>query len=151
MPEPPRTYTYAQLAQRIAEELRVKPSPSALRAARAEDQRALGTRPRSRPRITTAMPPPLEASGPTAPARFDADAIETWLAAHPWRAHARHLATYRATLATTAPAEDAVAQALADGLSWTAISQGLREVRGDSRGVPGIWKALRHLGPITTR
>ena len=147
MPEPPRTYTYAQLAQRIGDELGVTPSPGALRAARAEDQRTLGTRPRARPRITAAMPPPLEAAKATAPARFDVEAVEAWLAAHPWRVHAKNLAAYRAALATGATTDQAVAQALVDGLSWAAIAQGLREVRGDQRGVQGIFKALRHLGP----
>lgn len=151
MPEPQRTYTYAQLARRIAAELGVAPAPSTLRAAHAEVQRAPGTRPRSHPRITAAMPAPLPSTGRTAPTLFDAEQVEAWLAAHPWRAHDQAVATYRAALASSAPAEEAVAAARAAGLTWAAIAAGLREVRGDTREVKGIYVALRHLGPSTTR
>lgn len=148
MPEPQRTYTYAQLAQRITEELGVTPGLSTLRAARAEEARTAGTHPRARPRITTAMPAPLTPMSRTAPTRFDAAAVEIWLAAHPWRAYEQRTAAYRAALASSASTEDVVASALGVGLSWAVIAQGLREVRGDARGVKGIYAALRHLGPV---
>lgn len=140
-----RTYGYRELAGRIEEELGVRPSLSALRAAATAERRAATTH--SRPRVTAGMPQPLPRGHRTAPALFPAQQVEQWLATHPRRRWKSAVATYRSALQDTSlSTEQAVAVGREHGLSWSQITEGLREVRRDTRVRAAIYKAYRHLG-----
>lgn len=137
------TYTYAQVAERIAEVLGVRPSPATLRAAGASSRRHGRTD--SRVRLTAGLPAPVLQT-PGHPTRFDAEQIEAWLANHPRLGRARAIATYHGLLGRPEVVEEeAVAYALRQGLSWTQIAGGLHQVRGDERGRSTIHAHYRHL------
>ena len=110
--DPQRTYGYLELADLIEQQLGIRPSLSTLRSAAARP-----ADPALSARLTTGMPQPLPPH--TKPARFDADAIDDWLAHHP--------------LLTTAVGHDdtnaiphAVTQARKAGASWSAITTALQ-------------------------
>ncbi len=119
-----RVYTYPQVADRIEEELGVRPSLSLLRAAAAEQQRR-GRR-GGVPRLTMDMPAPEPRSSATAAVHFSQTAINTWLRRHPRRRY--EAAALAVTVAADGPQrelETAVRRARAAGVSWTDIAAAL--------------------------
>ena len=112
------TYGYEELAARIEQVLGERPSPSALRAARAQGRRTKSTL--TKPRLTVGLPASLPAPSRTAPAAFDIEEVERWLAGHPRLAH---------------------------GLSWRTITSLLVAHDGQVRSIAGVHKRYRHLGP----
>ncbi len=146
MSEPRRaTYGYEELAARIEQVLGERPSPSALRAARAQGRRTESTL--TKPRLTVGMPAPLPASSRTAPAAFDVEEVERWLAGHPRVAWNQAVAQAEQALARGEDVESVISQALAHGLSWRTITTVLVEHDGQSRSTAGVHKRYRHLGP----
>lgn len=140
-----RTYTYAEVADLIEREFGVRPSLSMLRAEAAEARRRPGTE--VLPRLTIGLPGPLEGPGRPAPARFDADAVDAWLATHPRRAWHRMDAALRAGLEEDLSVEAAITAARRGGMSWAQIRNALADVRGDTRTRAGVYYAYRHLDP----
>ncbi|MCO7221542.1 hypothetical protein [Klenkia sp. PcliD-1-E] len=123
----PDSYTYDQVADRIADELGIRPTTSTLRAgfSATGDGRTTG-----RVRITAGMPAPR----PLLVNRrvvFDAAAIEAWLANHPHRALNRAVAALEQAPAGRLDA--AVASARAAGLSWAQVAAALTTSTGMSR------------------
>lgn len=121
------SYTYDQVANRIADELGIRPTASTLRAGSSATGHGRAT---GRARITVGMPSPR----PHLVSRravFDAAAIEAWLADHPHRALNRAVAALE-----QAPAgglDAAVASARAAGLSWAQVAAALTTATGMSR------------------
>ena len=145
MSEPRRaTYGYEELAARIEQVLGELPSPSALRAARAQGRRTESTL--TKPRLTVGMPAPLPAPSRTAPAAFDVEDVERWLAGHPRVAWNQAVAQAEQALARGEDVESVISQALAHGLSWRTITTVLVEHDGQSRSTAGLHKRYRHLG-----
>lgn len=145
MSEPRRaTYGYEELAARIEQVLGERPSPSALRAARAQSRRTESTL--TKPRLTVGMPAPLPAPSRTAPAAFDVEDVERWLAGHPRVAWNQAVAQAEQALARGEDVESVISQALAHGLSWRTITTVLVEHDGQSRSTAGVHKRYRHLG-----
>jgi hypothetical protein len=143
--EPRRaTYGYEELAARIEQVLGERPSPSALRAARAQSRRTESTL--TKPRLTVGMPAPLPAPSRTAPAAFDVEDVERWLAGHPRVAWKQAVAQAEQALARGEDVESVISQALAHGLSWRTITTVLVEHDGQSRSTAGVHKRYRHLG-----
>jgi hypothetical protein len=143
--EPRRaTYGYEELAARIEQVLGERPSPSALRAARAQSRRTESTL--TKPRLTVGMPAPLPAPSRTAPAAFDVEDVERWLAGHPRVAWNQAVAQAEQALARGEDVESVISQALAHGLSWRTITTVLVEHDGQSRSTAGLHKRYRHLG-----
>lgn len=139
----PATYGYEELAARIEEVLGERPSRSALRAAWSQERRTELTL--SRPRVTVGMPQPLPSPARTAPAFFDVEEIERWLARHPrlvWRQAVEE--TSRA-LGRGDDVELVISRALTQGLSWRTITALLVEHDGQARSVSGVHKRYRHL------
>lgn len=116
------TYSYPDLADRIAEVLGTRPALSTLRSASAREQRPLDYP----PRLTAGMPRPIP-STPPAPARFRIREVEQWLATHPWVRQRAALDDVTAAAAgTEEQLQAAVAQARAAGASWTALTAALQ-------------------------
>lgn len=137
------TYGYNDIARRLGQVLGENVAVATLRAAAATTRRTRATS--SQPRLTAAMPSPLPSSSPTAPARFDADEVEAWLADHPRLVWAR--AVEKLDQVLTDPDicdEDAVTLALAAGLSWRQITDAWNR-RRPARTVAGLHKKFRHL------
>ena len=143
----PATYDYLELADRIEAALGQRPALSSLRAARTADRRRAAPRSWRRPSLTTSMPDPVPASSPTAPARFDAGAIETWLANHPCRTWDAAVDAARERLASGDPVETVVAQVLEAGLSWQVITEVISAHDQRVWTKAGIHKKYRHLEP----
>lgn len=141
--ERPATYSYAALADRIEEVLGERPSRSALRAASAKD-RGTGAA-LARPRATIGMPAPLHGTSRTAPAVFDVDEIEQWLANHPRLRWQRAVDEMAVSLARGADEEQVVAAAVTSGLPWRTITAQLNAHDGRGRTVAGIHKRYRHV------
>lgn len=137
------TYSYAALADRIEQVLGERPSLSALRAAAAKE-RAAGSS-LARPRVTIGMPAPLHGTSKTAPAVFDVDEVEQWLADHPRLRWQREVDEMSASLRRGVVEEQVVAAALASGLPWRTITTQLNAHDGRGRTVAGIHKRYRHL------
>lgn len=119
-----RVYTYPQVADRIEEELGVRPSLSSLRAAAAEGRRS-GHR-SGIPRLTMGMPDPEPRASATAAVHFSGSAIDAWLRRHPRRRY--QAATQTVTAAASGPQrklETAIRRARAVGVSWTDITKAL--------------------------
>ena len=145
MSEPRRaTYGYEELAARIEQVLGERPSPSALRAARAQGRRTKSTL--TKPRLTVGLPASLPAPSRTAPAAFDVEDVERWLAGHPRVAWNQAVAQAEQALARGEDVESVISQALAHGLSWRTITTVLVEHDGQSRSTAGVHKRYRHLG-----
>lgn len=151
----PATYGYEQLADRIEAVLGERPSASSLRAARAEarrwETRRIGAR-RVRPGLTTGMPAPLPAASRTAPARFDAEQVEIWLAHHPAHAWEQAIARTRERLASGDEITGVVvADALRAGLSWSVLTDLINERTvadgGRARTRAAIHYRYRHVDP----
>ena len=148
----PATYGYKELADHIEAVLGERPSASLLRGARAEARRA-GAHPtrarRVRPSLTAGMPPPLPPLARTAPARFDAEQIKTWLAHHPAHAWDRAVTSARERLAAGQPVEEVVVDALRAGLAWsvltTLINAAAVAAGGRARTKSAIHQRYRHL------
>lgn len=136
-----RTYTYAEVADLIERELGIRPALSSLRAAAATDKRTEATL--SRPRLTTGMP--AKVSGLSRPARFDADAIDAWLAAHPLKVWQQTVDAFQAALRGGQPPEQAIAGARRAGLSWRQITQLWTAVDGRQRSSTTVHARFRHL------
>jgi hypothetical protein len=137
-----RTYGYEELATRIEQELGVRPSPSALRAAAAASRRTSTTQ--ARPRVTAGLPTPRPKPYRTSPAVFSADEIDAWLADHPRWHWMAAVGQFRAVLQDPmVPTRQAVAQGRSLGLTWAQITEGLRDVRQDTRVRAAIHKAYR--------
>lgn len=119
--DPGPVYSYGQLADRIEQELGVRPALSTLRAAAA---RASSARDYP-PRITAGMPAPLPPR--THPARFAVTEVDSWLRHHPWRVQQERLAILtRAVPRGPARVKEAVVKARAAGASWTAVTAALQ-------------------------
>jgi hypothetical protein len=123
----PDSYTYDQVADRIADELGIRPTTSTLRAgfSATGDGRTTG-----RVRITAGMPAPRPQLV-NRRAVFDAAAIEAWLDDHPYRALDRAVAALK-----QAPADGldaAVTAARRAGLSWAQVAAALTTATGVSR------------------
>lgn len=140
-----RVYTYRQVADRIEQELGVRPSLSSLRAAAAEERRR-GFRD-GMPRLTLGLPEPEPRASATSAVLFSYTSIETWLRRHPRR-------TYQAAVdAVTKNAsrserqlEAAVRQARAARVSWRDIAEGISA--GSDLPASRAWthRRFRHLG-----
>jgi len=143
----PQYYGYAELADRIAAVLGVRPSLSLLRGAAAEarrrDQRQ-GLR-RGRPSITTGMPHPRPST--RRPATFDPLEVETWLAGHPALAWDQALQTARDRLADGQDVEDVVSAALQAGISWSALTELINAHQHTSWTKAWVHRRYRHLEP----
>lgn len=127
--KPERVYGYVQIADRIHEELGIRPALSTLRAGAARKGLAVDYP----PRITAGMPAPLPPR--THPARFDADVIRN----HPWRTQRERLDVLTHTASRdTEGLRRTVADARAAGGSWSAITTALRA---------GGWPHARTPGP----
>lgn len=145
-PSEPRTYTYAELAERIESILGVRPAPSTLRAAAAEARRTPANQ--SRPRLTMGMPLPLSDSPPGKPVRFSAAETEEWLAQHPWREWtAVRDSLVQSAAAATAPEqlEKAVAEARTGGMSWRQITEVLNAHGPVVKTMQAVHRSYRHL------
>lgn len=119
-----RVYTYPQVADRIEEELGVRPSLSSLRSAAAEGRRR-GRR-GGTPRLIMGMPDPEPRASATAVAHFSRTAIDAWLRRHPRRRY--EAATQAVTAFADGPnrqLETAVRRARSAGVSWTDITAAL--------------------------
>ncbi len=116
-----REYSYAEVRARLREELGVDVTESTLRAGFAE----AGT-PTSR--VTAGMPAPLPAVHRNRPARFDAAAIEAWLATHP-RLH-QEAALAAIGSASASELTRLVAQARVLHVSWARIAAAISEAEG---------------------
>lgn len=123
----PDSYTYNQVADRIAEVLGVRPSASTLRAGSSATGEGRLT---GRVRVTAGMPAPRRGLVDRR-AVFDAAAIEGWLANHPHRAQRR--AVVALEQAPTFDLDIAVAGARAAGLSWAQVAAALTITTGVSR------------------
>ena len=133
------TYTYEDVADRIAEVLGERPALSTLRA---EVTRRPTSQQRQMPRLTTGMPSPL--SPRTSPARFSAAAVEKWLANHPrldWKQARDDIDRERRR---GEDLELIVAAALHRGLSWRVIAGALTD-SGYQCTTAGLHKRFRHL------
>ena len=100
----------------------------------------------TKPRLTVGMPAPLPVSSRTAPAAFDVEEVERWLAGHPRAAWNQAVAQAEQALARGEDVESVISQALAHGLSWRTITTVLVEHDGQSRSTAGVHKRYRHLG-----
>lgn len=119
-----RLYTYPQVADRIEEELGVRPSLSSLRAEAAESRRR--ARRGGLPRLTMGLPDPEPRASTTAVVHFSRTTIETWLRRHPRRRY--EAARQAVTTAASGPKrqlEVAVRRARRAGVSWTHITEAL--------------------------
>jgi len=135
-----RTYGYDELATRIEQVLGERPSRSILRAGPTVADRAT----RFPGRLTAGMPHPLPATSRTAPARFDADQVDAWLATHPRVAFQRAVdETGQLMRDPTITTAAAVARARELGLTWSTITQLLGAERHDTRTRAAIHKAYR--------
>ena len=101
----------------------------------------------TKPRLTVGMPAPLPASSRTAPAAFDVEEVERWLAAHPRVAWNQAVAQAEQALARGEDVGSVISEALTHGLSWRTITTVLVEHDGQSRSTAGVHKRYRHLGP----
>ncbi len=114
----PRWYSYDDVRRRIHQVLGVEVATSTLRAARAREGRA-------RTRITGGMPTPLPENAPLfVPVRFEAAAVEDWLATHPLRRQQDALLAIQSCTGDRRPAVD---QARAAGVSWARIAAAIAE------------------------
>ena len=138
------SYGYATLADRIEEVLGERPSTSTLRAAAAATKRSKGRRP-TRLRVTLGMPAPLQPSSRTAPAAFDAQEVEAWLADHPQRARQKAVKQMAGALGRGVPEDQVISAALAAKLSWRIITAELNAHDGRGRTMAGVHKRYRHL------
>lgn len=93
------------------------------------------------------MPAPLPAPSPTAPAQFDASAVESWLADHPRKAWDAVETTANESLASGTAVETVVSEALAGGLSWQVITDLISAHDGRQWTKAGVHKKYRHLEP----
>ena len=100
----------------------------------------------TKPRLTVGMPAPLPAPSRTAPAAFDVEDVERWLAGHPRVAWNQAVAQAEQALARGEDVESVISQALARGLSWRTITTVLVEHDGQPRSTAGVHKRYRHLG-----
>ncbi len=132
----PATYGYAEVADRLEEELGVRPALSTLRNAAAVAGRGI----QSPPRITDGMPAPLPAPSRTTPAQFDRAQIERWLRRHPRKVERRVIENALAALDEGQPEARVVKRARAKGLSWRAITALLNEHDGRGRGLSAVHK-----------
>ncbi|WP_043650846.1 hypothetical protein [Cellulosimicrobium cellulans] len=130
------TYGYAEVAERIEQELGVRPALSTLRAATAKAEEST----KSSPRVTAGMPAPLPSSARTVPAQFDRAAIERWLRRHPRKLERRAVEEAAAALSRGDAEADVVAKARADGLSWRAITEILNNHDGRARSTSAVHK-----------
>lgn len=129
--------SYSQVADRIEAALGVRPAPSTLRAAAADNSRG-GTR----IRVTAGMPAPVPPHpGGNDPPRFDATAIDRWLADHPRLKRSR--SRQRLVAAPAGRREQAVARAVREGLSWQVIAGALGEADGASYSRQGVHARYR--------
>jgi len=117
------TLTYDQLADRIEQELGVRPATSSLRA-------VAHSRRRRRTAVTAGMPAPEPTRDTRRRTVFDADAIDTWLAQHP-HVQIRRL-QQRITAAPLARRTAVVAAAREAGLSWQHIADACAAADGRS-------------------
>ena len=119
-------YTYPELADRVAQELGIRPSLSSLRAAASDERR---TGPRSgMPRVTSGMPAPLRRTSPTAPAGFSQVKVDEWLRRHPRRRYAAAVEALAAASGGTArQVEASVRRARKKGVSWRDVAAALTE------------------------
>jgi hypothetical protein len=115
--------TYAEVADRIEQELGVRPALSTLRAAAADRRR--GT---TRTRLTAGMPAPAAPPRSGAPTLFSAAAIDRWLAKHQ-RRRIRMLQE-RVIAATPSHRTRVVRRAREAGLSWQEIADAINEADG---------------------
>ena len=131
MTGPVRYYTYAQVVDRIEEELGTRPALSTLRAARSVNGRGLN----SRVRVTAGMPAPAArpVDGRTV---FRAAAIDRWLAHHPSRRS--HAAAAKLAGAPAHRRSPAVDRARAAGLSWQQIADALGAADGTTYSRQGV-------------
>jgi hypothetical protein len=119
-----RVYTYRQVADRMEEELGVRPSLSSLRAAAAEDRRR-GARD-GMPRLTLGMPDPEPRASATAAVLFSRTSIEAWLRRHPRRTYLAALAAVTKSAAgSERQLETAVRRARAAKVSWRDIAEAI--------------------------
>ncbi len=139
------TYGYEELASRIEDVVGERPSRSSLRAAPAQARRAESTL--TKPRLTVGMPAPLPGASRTAPAAFDVDEVERWLAEHPRLAWNRAVDEARRALDQGVDLELVITRALGRGLSWRTITTLLVEHDGLARSTAGVHKRYRHLAP----
>lgn len=148
-----RVYTYPQVAARIEEELGVRPSLSALRAAAAEERRrgAKG----GVPRVTLGLPSPEPRPSATAPVLFSQAAIEAWLKKHPRRGYAAAVETLqragygprpeREGEARRVRRENVIRRARAIGVSWSDIAHALSAGSAAPISRAGAYQRFRHL------
>jgi len=119
-----RVYTYRQVADRIEQELGVRPSLSLLRAAAAEERRR-GLRD-GMPRLTLGMPEPEPRASATSVVLFSRSAIEAWLRRHPRRLYQSAVdAVTKSASGSERQLEAAVRRARVARVSWRDIAEGI--------------------------
>ena len=116
-------YTLAEVADRISQELHVRPALSTLRAAAADARR--GSTPA---RLTDGLPAPLNPGRHGSQTLFDPNAVDAWLAHHP----RRRIRQLQDRLAAASPEfrHRAVATARRAGLSWQQIAAAISRADG---------------------
>ena len=125
-------YTYAQVRQRIREELHIDVSTAELRQSPRPGQ--------FRSRVTHEMPEPDPAF--VDPIKFDAAAIDDWLEHHPRRRQTRALKALSTSDPTTRDA--LVADARHQGLSWRRIAEAISEADNRLYSTQAVFKRYRH-------
>lgn len=142
MTSAPATYGYKQVADRIEHVLGERPEESTMRTALVRRRRTAGRR----PGIATGLPAPLPSE--KLPARFSADAVEEWLAAHPRLAWDQAVQEAREGLAAGKSTAVIVHGARTRGLSWRQITEILNTHDGGHRSVSGVHKRYRRLDEV---
>ncbi len=146
----PDTYSYSQVAARIADEFGVRPSLSAIRSEISRRPREVSDR---RPRVTAGVPEPLRPAGgpPNAGARFSAAEVDRWLAQHPLRQWLVDRDRAFQDFARGREPAEVVAEGLQSGLSWRTLAEAYNASRhhpADRITVAGFHKRYRHVGTI---
>jgi len=137
MATPGLQLTYRELADRIEQQLGVRPALSTLRAAAAVSGR--GT---MRTRITAGLPAPARAPDSAGRTVFSAAKVDRWLATHPRNRLRREQARLTAAAAERRP--QAVAKARQAGLSWQQVADALAAADGVTR--TRQWAQQRYRG-----
>lgn len=141
--EPPPTYTYGEVADRIEQVLGERPALSSLRAAAAKARHTPTTQ--AVPRLTLDLPAPLPRPSGSGPVRFPAPDVERWLADHPRRRWVATMERARTQLAGGEDPEEVVREALVQGLSWRNVTELLHGLECQPQTLAGVHKRYRQL------
>lgn len=125
-------YTYAQVRQRIRDELHIDVSSAELRQSPRPGQ--------FRSRVTHEMPEPDPAF--VDPIKFDAAAIDHWLEHHPRRRQTQALQAL--SVSDVAGREALVVDARHQGVSWKRIAEAISAADDRPYSTQAVFKRYRH-------